>query len=364
MSLRHTLAPSGQRSGERVPIGPAEGRDRPGTDPLPVAAGEPAGPTDRGERRRTLVGFAVSGAAIAGVAWWASRQEAPRLPDSAGGLALLGIALVVYAAGMLARCHRWDAILRWAGVGHRRSDAYALTTVGYMGNTVLPARGGELLRILLLSDRSPASRREVFGTILCERILDLTALVFLLCLITSAGVSGSPAGATPAIVAAAALAAGALGLAGYLRLRARGRLETFASRVRPMTRASRLLITPLGAGLGALSVAAWCLDGLVFWLVAESLGLSIALSEAVFAVVLASFFSFIPAAPGFVGTYDAGVLLVLGAIGITGGSALSQALLFRFIMFVPITVVGLVLVVVRYGGLGALRRRSSAAGAR
>jgi hypothetical protein len=39
----------------------------------------------------------------------------------------------------------------WTLVQHRRSNVYVLIIVGYMSNTVLPARGAEVLRIFLLS---------------------------------------------------------------------------------------------------------------------------------------------------------------------------------------------------------------------
>jgi uncharacterized membrane protein YbhN (UPF0104 family) len=225
-----------------------------------------------------------------------------------------------------------------------------------MGNTVLPARGGERLRILLLSERSTAGRRETLGSVVCERILDVTALIGLLCLVTVVGVAGTPAGTAPAVLAATGLLGGAPLLVVYLKLRARGRLERFAAYVRPVAHASRLLITWRGAALALLSALAWSMDAVVFWLIAQSLSTSVGVIEAVLVVVLASFFSFIPAAPGYVGTYDAGILFTLGAIGISGATALSQTLLFRFIMFVPITFFGLAIVVFRYGGIGALRR--------
>lgn len=55
-------------------------------------------------RMRTAVGFGV---AVVGVVWWASQQQAPRLPHSPERLLLLGLALVVYVVAILARCHRW-----------------------------------------------------------------------------------------------------------------------------------------------------------------------------------------------------------------------------------------------------------------
>ena len=64
--------------------------------------------------------------------------------------------------------------------------------------------------------------------------------------------------------------------------------------------------------------------------------------------------SIIPSAPGYVGTFEAAVVFGLHAIGIEGGQAVAYALLIRFLLYVPITAVGLVLLLVRYGGLPRL----------
>jgi uncharacterized protein (TIRG00374 family) len=148
---------------------------------------------------------------------------------------------------------------------------------------------------------------------------------------------------------------------GYLRLRVAGRLSTFAERVRPVARASRLLLTRQGVLLGLASLGIWASEAGVLWLCVESLGLSISLLDALLVDVLGSFFALIPAGPGYAGTYDAALLFALHSLDITGGSAISVVLLFRFVVFVPITLVGLVLMVVRYGGLHELWSRPTPA---
>ena len=68
-----------------------------------------------------------------------------------------------------------------------------------------------------------------------------------------------------------------------------------------------------------------------------------------------------PAAPGYLGTFDAAILLGVRLVaGGTRAAALAYAVVVRFVLFVPITLVGLVALVVRYGGVRrmsvALRR--------
>lgn len=315
----------------------------------------------RSGRARTVVGAAVSVVAIAGCVWWASKQAAPSFPDTAGDWALLVAGLVVYALATVVRGWRWDTILRSTHVDHRRVDAYGLLTVGYMGNTVLPARGGEVLRIFLLSERSNALKREVLGSILPERLLDAVALAVLFSALSLSGVAGAPAGRWPAVAALAAVVLLAGAGVVYLRMRLAGRMQSFADRVRPVAKASRLLLHPIGLVLGVATVAVWAAEGVVFWLVAQSLHVALSVPEATFVTVLASLSALIPAGPGYVGTYDAAALFGLHALHVTGGVAVGCVILFRFVIFVPITLVGLILMVVRYGGLRQALRRSEAA---
>jgi glycosyltransferase 2 family protein len=315
----------------------------------------------RSPRTRALVGAAVSFVAIAGCVWWASKQEAPTFPADAGHWALLGVALLVYAGATLARGYRWDRILRSTHVQHKRTDAYALITVGYMGNTVLPARGGEVLRIFLLSERSAALKREVLGSIVPERMLDAAALAVLFSGLSLAGVAGAPAGRWPAVAALAALVALIAASIIYLRLRIAGRMQSFADRVRPVAKGSRLLLSAVGVGLGVVTIATWTSEGLVFWLVAQALDVSMSVPEATFVTVLASLSALIPAGPGYVGTYDAAALFGLHKLGVNASDAVGAVILFRFVIFVPITVVGLLLMVARYGGLRRALRREHAA---
>jgi uncharacterized membrane protein YbhN (UPF0104 family) len=305
---------------------------------------------------RTAAGVAVSVISLAAVVWWGVRQEAPRFPTAAGDWALLAGAVALYAVATVARGWRWHVILRLDGIPHRRRDAVGLVSVGYMGNTVLPARGGEVLRTFLLAERADTRKRFVLGSIVAERLLDAVVLVGLFAALTFAGVAGAPTGVLPALVAVLALAGGAVALRLYLRARRAGRLESFAARVRPFVRASRPLLGLTGATLALVTVTVWLLEAVIFVLVGRSLGIELGLMEGLFLDVLASFFALVPAAPGYVGTFDAAVVFGLKALSVAGGTALAFALLVRFVLFVPVTLVGLLLMLVSYGGLAALRR--------
>jgi uncharacterized protein (TIRG00374 family) len=304
---------------------------------------------------RNTLGLIVSVVSLGGVVWWASHQPTPHLPSDARDLSLALLAVCLYAAITGVRGLRWSVIVRGAGIETSYRQMVELVAIGYMGNTVLPLRGGEVLRVLMLARETGAGYPRVIGTIVPERLLDLAALTAVFVPLTAIGVAGSPIGDAPAYIGAGLVVLGAVALFVYLRLRVAGRLTTFADRVRPLTGATRELLNRRGAALFLLSVGVWIAEARVFFLVAHALKLDIALVESLYVVIAASFVSLIPAGPGFAGTFDGAVLFALKALNISGGAALGCVVLYRLVIFGPITATGLVLLVRRHGGLRMLR---------
>ena len=60
-------------------------------------------------------------------------------------------------------------------------------------------------------------------------------------------------------------------------------------------------------------------------------------------MALTNLFALIPAAPGYVGTFDAAVIFACNSLDASGSDALAYLVMLRFVLFVPITVVGLAL---------------------
>jgi uncharacterized membrane protein YbhN (UPF0104 family) len=305
---------------------------------------------------RRLVGPILSMLALTAVVWWALHQRAPKLPTDLAGLLLLAMALAVYAFVTVLRGARWHAILRRAGVRVSMVDTQALIVVGYMGNTVLPVRGGELLRVVLLGRRTDSSRVMIAGTIVAERLLDILALLLMVVLLASITVTGSPSTSEISLTAAVSLLVLALALLSARWLGRSGRLRGLGGHMASLTLASRNLLCVQGLMLALLTGVIWVGEGCVYWLVGRSLDLHLGLVQGCFLVVLASLAATIPAAPGYVGTYDAAIQLGLRTLHVQTGTAVAFGLLTRLIIFVPITLVGLILMVLRYGGLASLGR--------
>jgi uncharacterized protein (TIRG00374 family) len=149
---------------------------------------------------------------------------------------------------------------------------------------------------------------------------------------------------------------GAVALAAYLALRRRGFFHAFHEKVGPFLKAMKLFAHVEGVLLAGVTLVAWCCEGLTLLLIGKSLGLELHMLDTLSIIVLASLFAAIPAAPGYAGTFDAGLVLGLKSVGVTGGAAVGFVLLARFAMFVPVTIVGLFFLLHTYGGFRRARQ--------
>jgi glycosyltransferase 2 family protein len=285
-----------------------------------------------------LVQVGVSAAALAGIVWWGSRQHRPHVPLDARSLSELAGALGLYAIATVLRSERWHRILVRVGADRGRAESYRLTLVGYMGNNALPARAGDLMRVVLLG----GARRVVLGTVVAERLLDVAALAAIfLVVVLARGLSFGP---LPWIVGAGAVLLVVVALA--LWLAPRHRLLLAAREwSRPVVAVSRGLLGPFGVLLLLASIALWICEASVYLVVGSAVGIHLGLVGALYVMALANLSSVIPAAPGYVGTYDGAVLLALRSLG---RPALGYLLVLRFVLFVPITVAGFAVFLARY----------------
>jgi uncharacterized membrane protein YbhN (UPF0104 family) len=314
--------------------------------------------------RRTLVlQLIISLAALAAVVWWASRQHFPALPETGHAAGGLLAAVALYALATLARGERWHRVLLLVDGRSSRPDAYSLTTVGYMGNNTLPARAGDVLKSVLTARRTGLTTPEVLGAAVAERVLDATALgaIFLVLgglVLTDAGL--------PAVHAVVAILAGLVVLGGAALMlprvrRGHPRVQRAVTLATAMLRPSRALFSGPGALLLLGTFLIWVLEATVYATVARAVDLPLAGLDALYLVALTNLVALVPAAPGYVGTFDAAVLF--GVKALTGTGAGAYVLALRLVLFVPITLAGLALLIVRHGGLRTIRSLRSVSSA-
>jgi glycosyltransferase 2 family protein len=301
-------------------------------------------------RPRTIAfQLAVSAVALAAVVWWATRQPLPHLPDAGTALPPLGAGLGLYALATLLRGERWRALLGDAGARCSRGDACALTTIGYMGNNALPARAGDVMKALLSARRTGTPATETVGVLVAERMLDAAALglVFAVLVTTLHLPLGVPDWALAVVAAGLLVGFGAAWLLGRRTAAGQRARAVVATVLAP----SRRLWSRRGAALLALSMALWLVEGGVYAVLGGVAGVHLTLLDGLYVMALANIAALVPAAPGYVGTFDAAVLLGVSLVtSAAHPAALAYVVLVRFVLFVPITLAGLVALAARYGG--------------
>jgi uncharacterized membrane protein YbhN (UPF0104 family) len=308
-------------------------------------------------RRFALIQALVSLVALAAVVWWATDQKSPHIPTGGDAIAWVIGAVALYVVATVVRAERWHQILEHTGVSTKRVDCYALTTVGYMGNNVLPARAGEALRVVLLSTRCEASKRTLISSIVAERLLDVIALLTIFVLTVYGVLSTADVLPTdrPLLVTGIGVLLVLAAVVAVWVLRAHHVFERVRDWLRPLADAPRALLAPWGLVLLVATFVLWTVEASVYWSVARAIEMDISISGALYLVALTNFVAALPAAPGSLGTFDAAIAWGADKLGAAGSVALSYVILIRFVLYVPITIVGLVVLVTRYGGWSRLR---------
>ncbi len=303
-------------------------------------------------RSLQLLGLAVSVVAVAGVVYWATKQPAPRFPDDAAHWLYLLAAVGLYGLNTGVRAERWHRLLEDDGARPGRRDSLAITVIGYTGNNILPARAGDAVRVLLMAPRAQTGARTVIGTLLAERLLDLVVIVVLF-ITVGYGVLDNVGDGELEIVAGATVVAIVGAVVAIVVVK---RSERLSHLVGPMLTSTRNLLTTDGVPLVSMTFAIWLIETFVWMTVGAAAGLDMSLLEGLYLVALASVFSLIPSGPAYAGTQDAAAIIGIKAIGGSSALASTYLILLRFVLQVPITLAGLVLLAARYGGLGKLRR--------
>jgi uncharacterized membrane protein YbhN (UPF0104 family) len=273
-------------------------------------------------------------AAIAGLAGLATVRAA-RVGGSAWGtldgaaVTLIVAAVVANLASVAAKIAVWRRTLAATpdGAQVRHRDLTPAVFIGFLVNTIVPARLGEVAKLAIVGRRTRERGAAVPATVLAgslaaEQIVLAAALV-LVALAGTAASSSAPVWvmATLGVMSAAVvvLAASAARLE-QLVTRLPGRAGPVAAEALGHARAA---FSGADRGLGALGlgIASWAFQiaGIVFTLQAFGLPHSIEAASAVF--VASTLVGIVPLVPGNVGVFSAAVAAALAPFGVGAAEA-------------------------------------------
>jgi uncharacterized protein (TIRG00374 family) len=276
--------------------------------------------------------------------WTALRSIDPECILAAMGLVLFN---------MILRALRWMVLLGGASAGF--GSAFSALMVGYLSNNVLPARGGDLVRVYAFSCRTEIAWSRILATVAVERVLDLAAIVIVVGIVAAA----SPI--PPWMRQGGAFLAGgtAVGLAGLLLLRFVGdrSLQFLLRPVRTRAPALASRLMQMGnefiAGLNAVqrppsavlfllfTAGIWVLEIAIVLEIAWAFSLSLSPADGVVLMLFSLFSSLIPALPGQFGLYEFAIVSGLNYTGHGGVIALPFALTLHLVLIASTTILGL-----------------------
>jgi uncharacterized protein (TIRG00374 family) len=267
----------------------------------------------------------------------------------------------VYFIGVWVRAWRWHYLLGPIKKIPTRT-MFPITTIGYMGNNIYPARAGEVLRAVILKRREGVSISASLATIIVERIFDgvvMLAFVFVNLpeLAKLTGASGFVGNIQQVAIIGTGIFLGALAvflLAAMFPLFTAKVGVWFFSHLLPKRLHERIisLMTKFLDGLASLrspvnvlmvfftSVIIWLLETGKYWLVMHAFDFSVSFFALMLMNGIVNLATTIPSAPGYIGTFDAPGIAVLTAYGVEHSVAVGYTLVLHVALWLPITLLG------------------------
>ncbi|MFN8417873.1 MAG: lysylphosphatidylglycerol synthase transmembrane domain-containing protein [Anaerolineae bacterium] len=299
--------------------------------------------------RGLLLGLIVTVASL----WLALRgNDLSKVGDSfAQGryIYLIPGAFFIYL-GLVLRAFRWRALLNDRLT---TMHSFAIMNVGYMLNTILPLRLGEVARSFLTTRLTPPiSMSTSLSSVVVERLTDLLAVVVLIAL---AIVIAPASAAVPPEISRAAVITGVIGILGMgvLGILAARRtlahsILNFGLRLLPILErlhlrgfVDRVLdgAAALGSLRGAVAVFVWWGVSWATSILAAYFLMAIFFEQptwyaSLLSIAVASFAVALPALPGNVGPFEAAILVGMAAGGFNQDQFGEQSLAYAIVLHI------------------------------
>ena len=304
--------------------------------------------------------------------------------------AYIAPSLVFYFIAVWFRSERWKFLLRPL-IGTPQKSIYSVVVVGSMANNLIPVRIGEVVRSYYLSLREKCSAPAAFGTVAVERATDVLALLFFL---AAAGLLGTvgmeravgdissdiPGGAAVLALVALLPFVGVLTVVLVILLASSDTVLNWIDRMmfmfgtglrkRLLSIAERLLegltvvSSPLDlAKVFAWSIPVWASEAVMYYLIAIGFDLRPVFDshiEFIAAILVftsaANLAGVLPSTAGSWGPFDFFGAAALVALGVGQEVAAAYALTVHVTLWLPPTIVGVVILVMDGNSLSGLMK--------
>jgi len=266
----------------------------------------------------------------------------------------------VYFVGVWVRAWRWHYLLKPIKEIPTK-NIFPITTIGYMGNNIYPARAGEVLRAAILKRKEGVSVSASLATIIVERIFDgVVMLSFIFVnlpeLTKLTGSSGFVGNIQQVAVIGTGVFLGALVIfllaAMFPQITLKIGLwfirflpERFHAQITNLFKRFLDGLASLRSPLNVLmvfftSVIIWLLETGKYWFVMHAFNFNVSFFALMLMNGIVNLATTIPSAPGYIGTFDAPGIAVLTAYGVNQATAAGYTLTLHVALWLPITMLG------------------------
>lgn len=277
-------------------------------------------------------------------------------------LPLLALSAICATLTVPARARRWRPILDPIAPNLPFDALWRATAIGVMINNVAPARAGEPARAYALSRFVPqVSFPAAFASLAVDRLFDMVVLLLLMfgALLDPAFPAGADVfGFSMSSLAVKGMLLVVVALLGMYAMvlfpaRVLSIYETFARRIAPKAEEKgRSALVALMHGLSVLrsprhfaavfawTMLHWLLNALAFWIAFKAVGINAPFSAALFLQGVIAIGVAAPSTPGFFGVFEFMAKEGLRLYGVGSDAAVTWAVSFHFLSFLPITIIG------------------------
>ena len=247
----------------------------------------------------------------------------------------LALSLFLSGCSYFLRGLRWRVLLN-TQARLSVSVVFWANSAGYLGNNVLPARAGELIRTAMISSRSHLSKTFVLTTALAERLMDAIVLVVAGTVVLRL-VPNKPAWlasiSTPLLITGCVAAVLIISIPAFekpaLRLLdrlsfSRGAVQRFEHGIEHVAEGIRSFHDPYSFGLFlALTISIWSLDAYGLTVLAQALSMQMSFVIGLLLLVGLGLGSALPSTPGYIGIYQFVAVTILMPFQFSRAAALA-----------------------------------------
>jgi uncharacterized protein (TIRG00374 family) len=269
--------------------------------------------------------------------------------------------IAIYFLGVWARAWRWHYLLRPLKHISTRT-MFPIVTIGYMGNNVFVARAGEVLRAVILKDREGVPVSASLATVIVERIFDAVVMLGFVFfnlrelgnLTQNSGFIGNIqqlalwgailfVGALVIFLLAAMFPKVTEKIAMFVinkAIPARFREKVSGITMRFLTGLESLRSPADALMVLVTTIVIWLLETGKYWFVMHAFDFQVSFFALMLMNGIVNIATTLPAAPGYIGTFDGPGIAVLVAYGIPQAVATAYTLVLHAALWFPITALG------------------------